>query len=160
MAAGSWTDDTFVPVGPRPYLDRLIAEYRLSEKHIRDRIKVRTDGPWDSGRAAEVTYLVDETLLRSYGAFPCAGDPEALAFCEEIADRMELAYDIPRAEAVARINRQWSEPGESGRVPRIWIVGLDLLYHETADYWAADIYYGHDSFWWLPDADPQPLPPP
>jgi hypothetical protein len=61
---------------------------------------------------------------------------------------------------VARINRAWSEPGDSGRNPRIWIVGLDLVYHETADYWAANIYYGKDSFWWLPDADPQPLPPP
>lgn len=73
---------------------------------------------------------------------------------------MELAYDIPRAEAVARINRQWSEPPGPGRVPRIWIVGLDLVYHETPDHWAADIYYGHGSFWWLPDAGPQPLPPP
>lgn len=54
---------------------------------------------------------------------------------------MARAFGIPRAEAVARIS-------------------LDLVYHETAGFWAADIYYGHDSFWWLPDAHPRPLPPP
>jgi hypothetical protein len=160
MAGAEGLDDAWVEVGPRSYLDRFLAEYRLSEEQVRDKIKVRADGSSAYRRAADQRYLVYESLLRSHGQFPCAGDDDALDFCEEIADRMELAYDIPRAEAVARINDAWSAPGESGRSPRIWIVGLDLVYHETADYWAADIYYGHDSFWWLPHADPQPLPPP
>lgn len=160
MAAASGLHDIYEPVGPRTYLDRFLAEYRLSENHVRDRIKVRAERPWAAGGVAKETYLVHESLMRSHGRFACAGDNQALAFCEKIADKMAGAYNIPRAEAVARINRQWSEPAAAGRVPRIWIVGLDLLYHETPDYWAADIYYGHDSFWWLPDADPQPLPPP
>jgi hypothetical protein len=109
---------------------------------------------------SEEEYLVHESLLRSHGEFPCAGDNEALAFCREIAEEMMRAYGVPRAEAVARINRAWSEPGPSGRVPRIWIIGMDLVYHETADEWAGDIYYGPDSQWWRPDAHPRPLPPP
>ena len=159
MAADA-LDATYESVGPRRYLDRLLAEYGLSEAHVRDRIKVRTDGPQVPSEAAEQTYLVHVSLLRSHGEFPCAGDHEALAFCRGIAEQMVRAYGIARAEAVARVNRHWSQPDASGRIPRIWILGLDLAYHETEDYWAADIYYGHDSLWWLPNARPLPLPPP
>jgi hypothetical protein len=158
MAAAQ--DDTYVRVGPRQYLDRLLAEYHLSEEHVRDRIQVWTPPRWVSGEASPQEYLVHESLLRSRGEFPCAGDNKALAFCHEIAEEMVRSYGISLSEAVARINRHWSAPGTSGRVPRIWIVGLDIVYHETAAYWAADIYYGHDSHWWRPDADLHPLPPP
>jgi len=88
-------------------------------------------------------------------------DPELAAqVANAIAEEMVRSYGIPYREAVARINRQWSDPGPKGRTPRIWMVGLDLAYHETAQFWASDIYYGHDSHWWTPDARPQPLPPP
>ncbi|MBQ1026476.1 hypothetical protein [Micromonospora sp. C95] len=113
-----------------------------------------------SGLVSPQEYLVHESVLRSHGNFPCAGDAEALTFCEEIADAMARRYDISHSEAVARVNRQWSHAGVAGRVPRVWIVGLDIVYHEDADYWAASIYYGPDSRWWDPGADLQPLPPP
>ena len=58
--------------------DFSLAEYGLNEEHVRDSIKVRTHGPWVPGGAAEETYLVHESLLRSHGEFPCAGDHEAL----------------------------------------------------------------------------------
>jgi hypothetical protein len=160
MATAGALDATYEAVGPREYLDRFLAEYGLSEERVRDRIKLRIDGPWVPGGAPEETYLVHECLLRSHGEFPCAGDHEALAFCRGIAEEMVRAHGVPRAETVARINRQWSEPDVSGRVPRRWIVGLALVYHETERFWAADTYYGHDSFWWLPDEHPPPLPPP
>ena len=63
-----------------------------------------------SGGRPEEEYLVHESLLRSHGEFPCAGDDEALAFCEEIAEEMMRALGVSHAEAVARVNRQWSEP--------------------------------------------------
>jgi hypothetical protein len=160
MAAARAHDDAYESVGSRRYLDRLLAEYHLREADVRDRIKVHTPEPWMSGGTSEEEYLVHESLLRSHGEFPCAGDNEALAFCRKIAEEMVRAYGIPRAEAVARVNQHWSEPGPSGRVPRIWIIGLDLVYHETAAFWAGDIYYAKDSQWWRPDAHPQPLPPP
>src|SRR5215211_1487128 len=78
----------------------------------------------------------------SHGEFLCAGDNEALVFCREIAEEMVRAFGISPTEAVARVNRQWSEPGPSGRFPRTWIVGLNLAYHQTPDDWAGDIYYG------------------
>jgi hypothetical protein len=71
-----------------------------------------------------------------------------LAFCQEIAEEMVRAFGIAHAEAVARINRQWSKPGPSGRVPRIWILGVDLAYHQMPDDWAGDIYFGEGSRWW------------
>ena len=149
----SGSGDTYQSVGPRRYLDRFLAEYGIREEQVRDRIKVHTSEPWMSGATPEEEYLVHESLLRSHGEFPCAGDNEALAFCEEIAEEMVRAFGIAHGEAVARVNRQWSEPGRSGGVPRIWIVGLDLVYHQTPDDWAGDIYYGKDSHWWR-------LPPP
>src|SRR4051794_40263685 len=45
MAATSAVDATYEAVGPRQYLDRFLAEYGLNEEHVRDRIKVRVDGP-------------------------------------------------------------------------------------------------------------------
>ena len=153
-------DDTYESVGPRRFLDRLLAEYDLREEHVRDKIRVRTDTPWVSGGTPEAVYLVHQSLLRSHGEFPCAGDNEALTFCREIAEEMVRAFGTTYTEAVARINRQWSTPGASGREPRIWIVGLDIAYHQSPADWAGDIYYGQHSLWRLPDAHPRPLPPP
>jgi hypothetical protein len=33
--------------------------------------------------------------------------------------------------------------------PRTWIAGLDVIYHETPESWAHDIYYGPGSYWWI-----------
>ena len=152
--------DSYESVGPRRYLDRFLAEYGLQEEHVRDRIKVDTREPWVAGGTSEEEYLVHESLLRAHGQFPCAGDNEALDYCQDIAEEMVRAFGISHVEAVARINRQWSQPDLSGRVPRIWIVGLDLVYHQTPEDWAGDIYYGKDSRWWQPEAHPRPLPAP
>jgi hypothetical protein len=160
MATAGESDDGYEAVGPREYLDRLLAEYRLREGDLGDRVRVRTPPSGTSGMVPPLEYLVHESVLRSHGQFPCAGDNEALAFCEEIADVMARGYGISRSEAVARVNRQWSHAGPSGRVPRVWIVGLDIAYHEDASHWAGSIYYGPGSRWWIPDAGLQPLPPP
>jgi hypothetical protein len=131
----------YEPVGPKEYLDRFLDEYGLRADDPGDRVTVRTP-PGIGGRPGEPEYLVQESLLRSHGEFPCAGDVEALAFCREIADEMAAAFGIGRDEAVARVNRHWSEPGADGRVPRCWVVGLDIAYHETPEYWASRIYDG------------------
>lgn len=157
-------DSNFVPVGPGEYLSRFLAEYGLDAATVDGLIRTRevpvgsvlVPGP---GRV-EVEYLVHASLLRSHGEFRCAGDTEALAFCREIAQEMVRAYGIPLSEAVARINRQWSEPDDRGRAPSVWIVGLNIAYHETPEYWAGHIYYGGEGRWWDPAAGVQPLPPP
>lgn len=151
----------FVPVGSHADLEGLLAEYRLGERDVRDRIRVLVrDFSAEGGPVLDPQVWVHESLLRSHGEFPCAGDEQALGFCRDIADIMVRSFGISRAEAIARINRQWSDPGPSGRPPRVWIVGLDIAYHETRVTWASDIYYGKGSSWWLPGADPEPLPPP
>ena len=73
---------------------------------------------------------------------------------------MVRRYGISEREAVARVNRAWSDPNDNGRVPRVWIVGLDILYHDTAEDWAGRIYYGDQPRWWDPEAGLQPIPPP
>ena len=34
----------------------------------------------------------------------------------------------------------------------------NIAYHESAIYWAKDIFYGHDSRWWKKEKELQPLP--
>lgn len=157
-------DSEFVEVGPREYLERLMDEYGLPAATVSDLVRTRealVGSALDRGPGrTETRYLVHVSLLRSYGEFACAGDNEALAFCREVAEEMVRAYGISEDEAVARINRQWSDPGEDGVTPRIWIVGLDIVYHETAEFWAGLIYYGGEGRWWDPTANVRPLPPP
>ena len=134
--------DGFAPsgyetVGPKEYLQALLDEYGLTEADVADLVTTRTP-PGTS----DVEYQIHESVLRSHGEFACAGDDAALRFCREIAEAMMTAYGISREEATARINRAWSEPDDSGRTPRVWIVGLDIVYHESAEHWAADIYGG------------------
>jgi hypothetical protein len=159
----AWSADPafagYESVGPKRSLDRFLDEYGLTAADVSDKITIRT--PIGIGGApGDPVYMIHESLLRSRGEFPCAGDAKALGFCREIAEEMVLAFGITRHEAVARINRQWSEPGDDGRAPRVWIVGMDIAYHETHEWWARTIYYGKESYWWTPGANPTPLPPP
>ena len=47
---------------------------------------------------------------------------------------------VARDGAVAHINRRWSLSGPRSRSSRVWVVGLDIVYHETPEYWAAHHY--------------------
>jgi hypothetical protein len=75
--------------------------------------------------------------------FPFKTDEKSEAFCNEIAQEMIRLFGIAESEAVLRISNAWAH------IPQI--VGQDVIYHETADYWASTIYYGNDSFWWIAD---------
>lgn len=121
----------YVPVGPRPYLDRLAKEYRLSQADLRRRIRSRPASYNIGGEPFDREYLVHRSVLRSHGEFRCAGDAEAEAFCREVASMMVTALGVTREEAVARINRQWSST---------WVVGLSLVYHQSPEQWAEHIY--------------------
>lgn len=146
------------PSGGASDLTRLIAEYGIEEGSAGGLIRARIPaGVGSAPQSAE--YLAHESLLRSQGEFPCAGDGQALLFCRQIADEMATEFGIPQVEAVARINRHWSASPSGGR-PRVWIVGRDLVHHETPTFWVHEIYYGPDSRWWAEGATPTPLPPP
>ncbi len=149
----------FVRVGYKSDLARFLVEYDLAEEDVQGLITVRTP-PGPGGAPGPREYLVHASLLRPHGEFPCAGDAEALSFCRQIADEMATLFGITHEEAVARINRHWSRPGQGGREPLVWIVGIDIAYHETPGYWAHTIYYGPDSRWWVSGPAPAPLPPP
>ncbi len=149
----------FVRVGHAEDLARFLAEYGLDRDDVHGLVAERTP-PGPGGKPGPPEYLVHRSLLRSHGEFPCAGDAEALAFCWQVADEMAALFGISLREAVARVNRHWSQAGADGRVPRVWIVGLHIVYHEEPDYWAHCIYYGPDCNWWVPAQQLVPLPPP
>jgi hypothetical protein len=59
---------------PKPYLDRFASEHRLTGADLRRRIQRRAASFRIGGDPFDVEYLVHESLLRSHGEFPCAGD--------------------------------------------------------------------------------------
>jgi hypothetical protein len=164
IAAAVALYSTHVAIGPKGSCDRLVTEYAWSDADLDGKVIVKApDWVAADGRQSTdpPTYYVHRSLLRPHPPFSCAGDEEAAEFCREIGTAMHLNFAITWDEAVARINRHWWTPNEAGgSVPRTWIAGLDIVFHEDADYWTKTIYYGKESFWWLPGAHPQPLPPP
>jgi hypothetical protein len=79
--------------------------------------------------------------------FQATGD--SLALCERTVSRMTELFGISVDEALGRVNEQWRG---------CQFEDVDLICHETDDYWANTIYFGHDSFWWLKPAGLKPLP--
>ncbi|HZD99721.1 MAG TPA: hypothetical protein VE132_16340 [Micromonosporaceae bacterium] len=152
----------FVLLGPRPYLERFLEEYGLVAADLEGKLRSRiAAGPYRIGSDVYAEeYLVHASLLRSHGEFACAGDVAAERFCRAIAAQMVRRFGISRHEAVARVDHQWSEPDSRGVVPRVWIVGLDIAYHDTAAQWASRIYFGDQPRWWDPEAGLEPIPAP
>ncbi len=66
-------------------------------------------------------------------------DDEARSFCDAIVAGMMRRFSIDEPEAVGRLNRLWRG---------VDFVADDLRYHETEEFWASDVYYGHGSGWW------------
>lgn len=125
----------YQPVGPREYLDRLLAEYRLTAADVAGAITCWTP-PSTGGNPGPPEYLIRESLLRPHEPFRCAGDSEAREFCLSIAAEIVLIAGIAMEEAIERINQHWAGPARREQDPRIWIVGLDIAYHEDPGYWA------------------------
>jgi hypothetical protein len=95
--------------------------------------------------------------LVEYGACPTAGttgtefvlplDEEMLGYFREMVDVLVERVDVPRAEAVARVNAAYGT--------RQWVVlDLQLMGHELPEYWAYGLYYGPDSRGRSPVGDP------
>lgn len=88
-----------------------------------------------------------------------AGDAGARQFLDAIAQAQVDQFGIPVEEARWRMMRAWHLLGDGS------IKGdsdpPDLLFRESARYWASTIYYGNDSFWWITGAarEAQGLPP-
>lgn len=148
----------YVSVGGQSDTARFLVEYDLAEEDVRELITARTP-PGVGGAPGPTQFSVHASLLRPHSEFPCAGDAEALSFCRQVAAEMAALFGVALEEAVARVNRHWSRPVNNGREPRLWIIGADIVYHETADYWAQRIYYGPDSRWWIRRTDLTRLPP-
>lgn len=83
--------------------------------------------------------------------FDFTTDAKSRAFCKTIATEMVGLFGIPLDEAVGRINRHWK--GQS-------FVGEDeMIYHETEDFWAKEIYFERWPQWWtVSNPKPRPYP--
>ena len=64
---------------------------------------------------------------------------EAESFCQTIVACMMQLFHITETEAIGRISRQWK--GQHFKTD-------DIRFHETEEFWANDIYYGAESYWW------------
>ncbi|MCF2855902.1 hypothetical protein L1286_00335 [Pseudoalteromonas sp. SMS1] len=69
---------------------------------------------------------------------------EAQEFCEKIVNEMVSLFGITEAEAIARVNFQWAHIESIGGHE-------ELIYHEDEVFWANDIYFGPEAYWWLGD---------
>jgi hypothetical protein len=76
-------------------------------------------------------------------------DDKSRAFCDEIIREMQSRLGVTESEALGRMNQLWKG---------VDFEGDDLRFHETADFWAMDIYYGHGSFWWTQPPGLKPIP--
>jgi len=82
--------------------------------------------------------------------FAFATDDKSRKFCGEIVAHMVRRGGISTEEAVGRINQVWAGKDILG--------DLNLVYHEVAEEWAMDIYFGKASKWWLNPPGLRPLP--
>ncbi|WP_132312176.1 hypothetical protein [Paenibacillus sp. BK033] len=79
-------------------------------------------------------------------------DENALKLCLDISKKMIEAFSITYDESIYRINRHWSHLDE--------INEESIIFHENAEFWAYDIYYGISSGWWnrIGDKTLRPVP--
>lgn len=75
---------------------------------------------------------------------------EAQTLCEAIVSEMVRLFGISEEEATARVNRQWGHLELTD--PQ------DIVFHEDEEFWAKDIYFGHDSAWWIDESAARPVP--
>lgn len=68
-------------------------------------------------------------------------DRNSESYCLKIAGFMVDIFKIAEEEAIKRINDRWKN--------KEFIGDNNIIYHEEPEFWAKDIYYGHDSYWWL-----------
>jgi len=79
-------------------------------------------------------------------------DADSDAFLKGVVVEMARRFQISASECIRRVNAHWSHLER--------IDSTDIIFHELPDYWACDIYFGHDSEWWLttPSSPSKPMP--
>lgn len=83
--------------------------------------------------------------------FEFGTNEKAAAFCAAIAAEMTRLFGISRGEAVGRINAHWKD--------QPMLDDQDMVYHETEEFWARQIYFEDEPRWWqIPDPRPRRYP--
>jgi hypothetical protein len=81
-------------------------------------------------------------------AFPM--NAEARDYWIQIAERMMSEFKINEDEAVGRINSVW------GKHEYLSVMEVNMLLHETIEYWAKCTYYQPVPFWWKDESRAKP----
>ena len=88
--------------------------------------------------------------------FLARATPDVLDLLSQVADELVSLLGISKAEAVARINAQWSD--------QKFLEDSEIILHEDPYYWALSIYYNGevpdlsleaDRSSWTPSAPPE-----
>lgn len=77
-------------------------------------------------------------------------DEQSEEFCLEIIKLMTEFFGITEEEALKRVNAHWKHIEFKGET--------NIIYHEDEEFWAKDIYYGHESYWWVKEGKEQLQP--
>ena len=82
-------------------------------------------------------------------AFSFQMDEAARTLIWEIVHEMMERFQITEEEAAIRIN---------SRFRGLVLSGDDIIHHEDAEFWAKDIMFGHNSFWWKNESRAERIP--
>lgn len=68
---------------------------------------------------------------------------EGKTLCLRVARDMVRLFDISRAEAIGRINREWKNSEK--------FLNSNLVFHVDSEEFAKNIYYEDGTWWWVKD---------
>ena len=85
--------------------------------------------------------------------FKFATDEDARAYLQKIVDSMMKLFNVREEDCIEYINDVWSH---------LPIIGEDLLYRESPEYWVNHFVFGKESYWWIQNREQhgilKPLP--
>jgi hypothetical protein len=103
-----------------------------------------------------LTKVSSRWVSAALSEFLVTGDDEIVDLLVDTVKCLVDEFEIPRAEAVARVNHYW--------LPRQVLLDDGIVTHREGNYWARFIYYEEDTPFWKSEVDrstwvPRPPPP-
>jgi hypothetical protein len=74
--------------------------------------------------------------------FKFATDEDARDYLQKIVECMIKLFNVRYEDCIECINEAWSH---------LPMIGADLVYRESPEYWANTFIFGKESYWWIRD---------
>ncbi|TDF35465.1 hypothetical protein EYS14_18780 [Alteromonadaceae bacterium M269] len=68
-------------------------------------------------------------------------DKESYEFCIDVIKTLSHGFGMSENDALTLINKEWRHIGFFNKE--------HVFHHESAEYFANELFFGHDSYWWL-----------